>query len=116
MIVSFDELNNATTYHIVSMNDGLNVNTTLNFNPANLITGINKVENLIFFTDNINPPRFFNVTRNYENPFSNVDVFSGESILVIKKPPIASPSISLIQSIQQHLNGLNLRFYLKVFY
>jgi len=98
MIVSFDELNNATTYHIVSMNDGLNVNTTLNFNPANLITGINKVENLIFFTDNINPPRFFNVTRNYENPFSNVDVFSGESILVIKKPPIASPSISLIQS------------------
>ena len=98
MIVSFDELNNSTVYHIVSMDDNGGVNTTLNFNPANLITGINKVENLIFFTDNINPPRFFNVKRNYENPFGNVDVFIGESILVIKKPPFASPPISLIQS------------------
>ena len=98
LIISYDELNSATTYHIISMDDGLGFNTTLNFNPANLITGINKVEDLIFFTDNINPPRFFNVKRNYPNPFGNEDVFTAESILVIKKPPFASPSISLIQS------------------
>ena len=99
MIVSFDVQSNTTTYHLISLKEGASgVNTTLNFNPANLITGINKVENLIFFTDNINPPRFFNVTRNYENPFNLIDVFTAESILVIKKPPIASPPITLIQS------------------
>ncbi len=43
----------------------------------------------------MNPPRFINVRRNYPIPdASNVDGFTAESILVIKKPPIAAPTIA----------------------
>ena len=35
----------------------------LNFNKANPITGVNLVENLLFFTDNLNQPRKINITK-----------------------------------------------------
>ena len=35
----------------------------MNFNKNNLITGINLVESLLFFTDNLNQPRKINVTK-----------------------------------------------------
>ena len=44
------------------------VNTTLNFDPNFLITGVNKIDNLLFFTDNLNPPRVINVNYNYPDP------------------------------------------------
>jgi hypothetical protein len=91
MIVSFNVLTNILTYHIISTDDGTGLATTLNFNPKYLITGVDKIENLIFFTDDYNAPRFFNIKRNYPNPISYIDQFSAESILVIKKPPIQSP-------------------------
>jgi len=68
MIVSFNTLLGQITYHIVSLDDGSGVNTTLNFNPEYLITGVNKVENLLFFTDNYNPPRFININDAYPEP------------------------------------------------
>jgi hypothetical protein len=40
MIVSFNVSTNILTYHVISINDGGNVNTTLNFNPNYLITGV----------------------------------------------------------------------------
>ena len=102
MIVSFNALANVLTYHIISINDGNGDNTTLNFNPKYLITGINIIktgnldESLLFFTDDYNPPRFINVRRGYQNPISNIDQFSAESILVVKKPPAESPTINPI--------------------
>jgi hypothetical protein len=102
MIVSFDVLTNVLTYHIISINDGGGDNTTLNFNPKYLITGINIVktgnidESLLFFTDDYNPPRVINVRRGYGNPVANIDQFSAESILVVKKPPVESPAINPI--------------------
>lgn len=102
MIVSFDVLTNILTYHIISINDGSGDNTTLNFNPKFLITGINIIktgnleESLLFFTDDYNPPRFINVRRGYSNPIANLDQFSAESILVVKKPPTESPTINPI--------------------
>ena len=96
MIVSYDAKFDIITYHVISMDDGLgNQNTILNFNPAYLIHSVNKIENLLFFTDNYNPPRFINVKRNYPNPFGNVDQVTAESLLVIKKPPTTSPSFSM---------------------
>ena len=95
LIVSFNTTTGRATYHVVSIDDGSGIITTLNFNPKYLITGVNLVGDLLFFTDNLNPPRFINVRRNYPSPSaSNVDGFTAESILVIKKPPIAAPTIS----------------------
>jgi len=96
MIVSFNVYTNILTYHIISIDDGDGVNTTLNFNETYLITGVDLVENLLFFTDDYNAPRFINIKRNYPNPILNIDQFIGESLLVIKQPPIESPAIQPI--------------------
>ena len=94
LIVSFDTKTNSTLYHIVSVNNGLgDGNTTLNFNPKYLITGVDKIENLLYFTDNYTAPKQINVSKNYTNPVSGVDTFSLESLLVIKRPPVTSPTI-----------------------
>ena len=98
MIVSFNVYNNILTYHLISINDGSGSNTTLNFNPEYLITGVNIIDNLIFFTDDYNPPRVINRLKNYADPVGNIDQFSAESILVIKKPPVQSPSVTLINT------------------
>ncbi len=98
MIVSFNVYNNILTYHLISINDGNGANTTLNFNPKYLITGVSIIDDLIFFTDDYNPPRVINRFNNYPDPVSNIDQFSAESILVIKKPPIQSPSVQLINT------------------
>jgi hypothetical protein len=110
LIVSFNVLNNILTYHVISIDDGDGVNTTLNFNPKYVITGINKIDDLLFWTDDYNPPRFINVTENYPNPSpSNIDYYVAippatiapnpavlkERLQVIKKPPVASPNLQL---------------------
>ena len=51
MILSFNSLTGEIIYHIISIDDGGGINTTLNFNPQFLITGTNKVGDLLFFTD-----------------------------------------------------------------
>ena len=97
LIVSFDTKTNSTLYHIISIDNGLgDGNTTLNFNSKYLITGVDKIEDLLYFTDNYTAPKQINVTKNYTNPELGVDTFSLESILVIKKPPITSPIIEPI--------------------
>ena len=94
LIVSFNVNTNILTYHVISINDGGNVNTTLNFNPKYLITGVDILDNnLLFFTDDYNPPRFINVSRSYANPVANIDQVSAEALLVIKKPPVESPEV-----------------------
>lgn len=99
MIVSYNVFTNALIYHVISIDDGSGVDTTLNFNPKYLITGVDKIEDLLFFTDDYNPPRFINVKRTYANPSSlNVD-YNGqpdllkEAILVVKRPPMEAPVI-----------------------
>lgn len=94
LVVSYDDNSNTTTYHLISIREGATANTTLNFDYKYLITGVNKKEDLLFWTDNYNQPRFINVKRNYPNPIANVDGFSAESILVIKQPPLAAPQVT----------------------
>jgi len=94
-IVSYNTITGATTYHLVSCNDGGGVNTTLNFNEKYLINGVNLVGDLLFFTDNLNPPRRINVKKSYPQPTAYVDdPITYDDILVIKAPPIESPDIS----------------------
>jgi len=109
MIVSFNVYTNILTYHVISIDDGGGVDTTLNFNPQYLITGVDIVDRLLFFTDDYNPPRFINRTRNYADPVGNIDQFSAESIMVIKKPPIESPAVQPIITANQE-NFMENRF------
>lgn len=109
LIVSFNVSSNILTYHVISVDDGDGVNTTLNFNPTYLITGVDIIENLLFFTDDYNPPRVININTNYPNPVSNIDGVSAESLLVIKKPPVESPGVSPIVTSGQE-NYLDTRF------
>ena len=95
LIVSYDVETGELIYHVVSIDDGNGINTTLNFNPNFLITGVDKIENLLFFTDNTNPPRVININENYGDPQPGVltDGFNKDDILVIKKPPTSAPRI-----------------------
>jgi hypothetical protein len=96
MIVSFSDATNILNYHIISVNYD-NVNTTLNFNPQYLITGVDIIEDLLFFTDDYNQPRFINILKGYALPTGGVDdSLLEESILVIKRPPSEAPNIELI--------------------
>ena len=98
LIVSFNVQTGGVNYHVISIDNGIGAQTTLNFNSNFLITGINKIDNLLFFTDNINPPRVINVDRNYPNPVNNIDQFDSREIQVIKQPPLTSPSVRLINA------------------
>ena len=109
LIVSYNTISEITSYHIISIDDGDGENTTLNFDPQYLITGVNKVDNLIFWVQGNNPPRFFNIKRNYPIPVANVDAFTAKSILVIKQPPIEAPTISLFTA-QGQQNFIDTRF------
>ena len=90
MIVSYETNSDLLTYHVVSA-------SVLNFNPTYLITGVNKVEDLLFFTDDYNPPRKINVKRSYPAPTSaDNDQIVEDDISVIKKPPKKAPTLNLI--------------------
>ena len=100
MIVSYDAKNNRVTYHVISVQDkDLSSNTTLNFDPEYLITGVDLIDDLLFFTDGLNPPRVIDITKTYGVPNgSNVDTITAEELLVIKKPPIFAPEVELINT------------------
>lgn len=98
LILSYNTIANTLIYHVISIDDGTGLATTLNFNPSYLITGVDKIEDLLFFTDDYNPPRFINVKRSYAVPVGNIDYGGSpdeleEALLVIKRPPMTSPTI-----------------------
>ena len=110
LVVSYNTTLDILTYHVISVGDPLDATkTVLNFNSQFLITGVNKVADLLFWTDNYNQPRNINVTKNYPNPVNGVDVLSAESLLVIKRPPSNSPLIKPIATSSQD-NFLEDRF------
>ncbi len=109
LIVSYNVLTDQIVYHVISVNID-DVSTTLNFDSSYLITGIDLVEDLLFFTDNLNPPRFINVKRNYPDPkiitiiipkafdYDLSPFILKEELQVIKKPPVFSPKVELIKT------------------
>jgi len=116
MIVSYDVQDGIIRYHVISVNDGGGVNTTLNFDPKYLITGVDLVEDLLFFTDNINPPRFINRKSGYPDPntlgvdYDGNGALLSERLLVIKKPPLYAPTVKLLNTPQAEENYLEDRF------
>ena len=97
LIVSFEARKNSTTTHVISFkNIDDPTNTTLNFNKRYLINNVDKVGDLLFFTDNYNPPRNINVNKDYAYPLTITgnDEFSYNSLLVIVKPPSQAPIVT----------------------
>ena len=90
MVLSYNTNNSVLLYHVIST-------SVLNFDKKYLINGINKIDDLLFWTDNLNPPRKINVTRSYPIPVSGIDVIKEEDISVIVAPPIESPSVTLLE-------------------
>ena len=99
MIVSYNMRSDLLTYHVVSIDDPTDptdTRTTLNFNPQYLITGVDLVDDLLFFTDDYNAPRRINVTKAYPQPGAPTHLDSGllaDDILVIKRPPADAPEV-----------------------
>ncbi len=96
MIVSYHTPTTLITQHVVTIN-------VLNFNPTFLVTGVSLIEDLLFFTDDNNPPRKININRNYNDPVGTVDGIIAEDINVILKPPgyepldnLPSPDVELV--------------------
>ena len=88
MVVSYNSVIGALTYHIIST-------TVLNFNPEYLITGVNIIDDLLLWTDNYNQPRKINVNRHYPFPVAGVDQISEADIALIVAPPIQAPTIAM---------------------
>ena len=119
LIVSYNSITAITTYHVVSV-------VVLNFNPSYLITGVQLVEELLFFTDNYNPPRVININRKYGLPSGGVDTFTEDDISLIVRPPgfssflnpisgakefdLAVPTVTLNETTNNEENFLNDRF------
>ena len=83
LIVSYNTNTSTLIYHVIST-------SVLNFDKEYLITGVSKMEDLLFFTDDLNPPRVINVQKSppgYGQPSSNIDTLVEEDISVILKPP-----------------------------
>ena len=80
LVVSYNTTNQIVNYHVITVD-------VLNFDPLFLITGIDLIEDLLFWTDDKNPPRTLNINRNYPEPIANVDQIIEEDISVIVKPP-----------------------------
>ena len=101
LIVSFNTQLNQLRYHVITYD-------VLSFDPKFLITGVDKIENLLFFTDDKNPPRRINVNENYPFPVGTVDQIEEEDISVVLKPPgfedavgdtpLPAPTFTLLQA------------------
>ena len=79
LVVSYNVNDSSIVYHLVG---------DLNLNSEYLINGINKIDDLLFWTDNLNPPRRINVTKTYTT-------FDESDISVIVAPPMSAPLVSL---------------------
>ena len=89
MIVSFNTQTQQLTYHVITT-------ALLNFNPTYLVNAVDKIDDLLFFTDNYNAPRKINETRGYAQPNgSHVDQIIELDISVIKPQPMEAPELTL---------------------
>lgn len=95
LIAEYNDTNQTTTIVIKATKSTPTSVSKLGFDKRYLVTGINYINGLLFWTDNNMPPRKINIERakNYA-----VDGFTDEDINVIVKPPLTSPTIALSSS------------------
>tara|TARA_R110002020_G_scaffold145170_1_gene318429 strand:- start:2564 stop:7543 length:4980 start_codon:yes stop_codon:yes gene_type:complete len=97
---------------------------TLKFHPDNIITGINIIDNLLFWTDNTNEPKKINIdsckagTTNVNTQTNlivngvNKGPITLENITVIRKRPTKAPDVKFIEtSFQEVIQLPQLNFF-----
>ncbi|HCD68292.1 MAG TPA: hypothetical protein DEQ56_07440 [Bacteroidetes bacterium] len=85
----------------------------LNFNKENLITGINLIEDLLFWTDDRNEPRRINVETaiSYYNDNSEALYYeNNDKINVAKIAPYTAPELTLLKDTSIDSDFLELKF------
>ena len=110
------EINSGT--HTVVFRD---LNNILNFNPDIIITGINVIDDMLFFTDNINEPKKINIERSIDGTDqfddtahtnlivegTNFGAIEESHITVIKKAPNYAPVLEMVSDIPEgNISGL----------
>ncbi len=111
-IFEYNQIDNTTSQVIISTKSVGNP-SQLNFNQQYLITGVNYLPGhkesgaLLFWTDNLNPPRKINIARakSYSVDDSRID----NDIDVIIRPPLKAPVIYPNKGISQS-NNMEERF------
>ncbi len=99
----------------------------LNFSKKNKITGINIIDDLLFFTDGLNPPRRIYIPKfkkySLNNPSGDTEIeyktkdvngvvktltqpFTEEDISVAKKAPMNAPDVEVLNSIDGGLTSI----------
>ena len=81
--------------------DVSNYTPSLKFNDSFRVTGINVLDGILYFTDNLNEPKQIDIAywkSQSTNFITNTTGLSEERITVIKKSPLQAPSLSLSSS------------------
>jgi len=98
---------------LTTLLESTNPNGVLNFSKDFLITGVNKLINddsnddLLFWTDNRNPPRVINIER-FKG--SLPDSFAEADISVIKAPPLKAPEFTFSLTLESSIDSLDDKF------
>ena len=108
-IVEYDPVTNSDLPILVDTGKGT-ANAVLNFSTNNLITGVNIIDNLMFFTDDLNEPKCINIdqcrkgchstnkytthTKFYVDGVDNGNM-KEEYITTIKKYPLNAPTLQM---------------------
>ena len=120
---------NGKKYGNIDLKSVYTSNGILNFDKNNLITGINIVDDLLFWTDNLNQPRRINISsfKKYTNGVLDSDTqieyakkdpvtkqitkfkraFTEDDISVVKKAPMYAPSMELYDSVSDGVVDIN---------
>ena len=108
-VIEYDIDNQATSFVLQET-----IQTVLNFNRNNLITGVNVVvdsdnnRRFLLWNDNLNPPRQINIERAKTYGLNN---FNNTQISLIKPPPLAPPTFELVMTPEQGAeNNIQERF------
>jgi hypothetical protein len=94
LVLSFNVISGVGIVHLDD-----NAVPRLNFSVDYPIVSVNKVDDLLFWTDGLNPPRYINVTKTYDPTlFAASDVYGDINAYtcVIKTPPPGAPTVQLI--------------------
>lgn len=94
LVLSYNVVSNVGIVHIDDAS-----NPRFNFSENYPIVSVNKIDDLLFWTDGLNPPRYINVKKTYDpvsygayDVYGDIDAYT----CVIKTPPPSAPTVQLI--------------------
>lgn len=102
--------NSNSSHSILEYNYEINLisqvmqSSLFNFNPNYLITGINIIDGLLYWTDDYNPPRKINISTAKNNQYPSPLI--EEYIQAIKYPPLCQPTCYYQNDTNKNVNLL----------